>query len=168
MSKNKPKVLESEDENEEEEIQANKILGDKQIEASASTDDITPMETRENVKLHVGHLILIRKFSVTPTIKDMPDGTSKVMYITYIDGCLIDNKEVIDKIKSEGVINEKVKDLIRKNCTDNKFYSTSAGIAMSIKQYVEPALKRGAVLTEVATKKSNYPQDMLILKNPFI
>jgi hypothetical protein len=55
MSKSKPKVLESEDENEEEETQANKILGDKQIEASASTDDITPMETRENVKLHIGH-----------------------------------------------------------------------------------------------------------------
>ena len=166
----KPKVLQEEGEQgeEEEEVEAIQSIGDKPIEAEARADEVAEPETRRNIRDFIGKLLLIRKFQINPTVKTMPDGSNKFMYVSYIDGCVIDNDKVVDEVVKQGTINEKVKKLIKEECKEVKLYSTSAGVAVSLNSYVRPALERGAVLVKVATKKSGYPNDIITLVNPFL
>ena len=166
----KPKVLNQEEEEgeEEEEVRAIESLGSKPIAVEAKTDEITEGEGRVNIKEYIGKIVLIRKFTINPTVKTSPDGSNKMMYVSYIDGCVIEDDDAVKDIVKERTVTNKVKDIIKKECKEMYFYSTSAGIAVSLNSYVRPALERGSVLMKIATKKSGYPQDTITLVNPFI
>ena len=162
----KPSVLNEEEEVEEEPL-AVAGLGDKEVEATASGEEIVPPDTRMNVRDFIGKLLLIKSFKIRPTPKEAPDGTVKIMYVSYIDGCVIEDEDVIERVRKSKTIDAKLKELIAKSCKEVKLYSTSAGVAVSLNNYVRPAMAKGAVLVYVNTKKSKYPQDMVVLEAPF-
>ncbi len=162
MSK-KPSVLEQEEEEEEEQQEEQALQGiTETVSVSASIDEIAEPETRENVKEYMGKLLLISSFTIRPVLKD-----NKFMYVSHIDGCVVENNDVINKIKEIGAIDKEVKELIKKECQPVKLYSTSSGVAVSLNSYVKDALKKGKVLVEITSKKGRYPQDIILLKNPF-
>lgn len=162
----KPSVLNEEEEVEEEPL-AVAGLGDKEVEATATSDEIALPDTRLNVRNFVGKLVLIKSFKIRPTPKEAPDGTVKIMYVSYIDGCVIEDETIIEKVRKSKDIDPKLKEAIAKACREVKLYSTSAGVAVSLNNYVRPAMAKGAVLVYVNTKKSKYPQDMVVLEAPF-
>ena len=162
----RPSVL-NEEEEEEEEPLAIAGLGDKEVEASATGDEIVPPDMRVNVKNYIGKLLLVKAFRIRPTPKETPDGSVKLMYISYIDGCVIEDEDLVEKVRKAKTVDGKLKEEIANACKEVKLYSTSAGVAVSLNNYVRPALARGAVLVYITTKKSKYPQDMVVLENPF-
>jgi uncharacterized protein YeeX (DUF496 family) len=155
----KPSVLEEEEEQEQEQALQD-ITGT--VTVTANSDEIAEPETRENVKEYMGKLLLISSFTIRPVLKD-----NKFMYVSHIDGCVIENADVVNKIKEIGAIDKEVKELIKKECQPVKLYSTSSGVAVSLNSYVKDALKKGKVLVEISSKKGRYPQDIILLKNPF-
>ncbi len=158
MSK-KPSVLEQEEEKEEEK-EMQEIT--EPVSMVAGSDEISEPETRTNVKEYMGKLLLVSSFVIRPTLKD-----DKFMYVSHIDGCVIMSDGVVNKIKEIGAIDKEVKDLVKKECQPVKLYSTSSGVATSLNTYVKDALSRGRVLVEISSKKGRYPQDVILLKNPF-
>jgi hypothetical protein len=163
----KPKFLqeeEQEQEQEQEEMTSSGLptLGEEPVSAFASTDEIAEPEVRENVRDYMGKLLLISSFYIRPVVRE-----DKFMYISHIDGCVIQSDDTIQKIKDAGVIDKDVKEMIKKECQPVKLYSTSSGIANSLNGYVKDNLSRGRVLVEVSSKKGRYPQDIILLKNPF-
>ncbi len=158
MSK-KPSVLEQEEEQQEEKA----LQGvTEPVSVTATTDEISEPETRENIKEYMGKLLLISSFTIRPVLRD-----DKFMYVSHIDGCVITDGNVVNKIKEIGAIDKEVKELIKKECQSVKLYSTSSGVATSLNSYVKDALNKGRVLVEIASKKGRYPQDIILLKNPF-
>ncbi len=163
LEKDKPAVLNEEEEEEEQGVQMGvNTIGDKPVSATATTDEIAEPETRENVKEYMGKLLLISSFNIRPVLRE-----DKLMYVSHIDGCVIDSDEIVNKIKEIGAIDKEVKELIKKECQPVKLYSTSSGVATSLNGYVKDALSKGKVLVEVSSKKGRYPQDIILLKNPF-
>ena len=168
--KGKPKVLEEEEEyvqgvpvEEEEKVN---IPSEGESVVSA-VDDIVDAQTRLKLGDFVGKLVLIRSYTIRPTISSNYGDGNTVLNVSEIDGCIIDDDKVIEEIKKEGRVTDKVKALVRQYCTPQQFYSSSNGIAISLNSYVKPALSKGAVLVKVSQKKSKYNLPMTVLESPF-
>lgn len=153
------------------EKQAPKVFQDEEVEVSvpeevegeAKGDDLVEINSPRNIKEIVGKIIVISRVRITPTLKD-----NDVMEISRIYGTVIDNDEDVKKIIEQGTINDVVKKIVSKYKEEEEFYSTSKGVALSLRNYVIPALNKGRVLAYVTTKKSKYPQDMVVLVSPFL
>jgi hypothetical protein len=95
---------------------------------------------------------------------------NQVTQISYIDGYIVDNKELEEKLvktitDSQTIPIEMVKE-ISKYKKEVYIYSSSQGVYNSLTRYVIPKLRTGSVMVGVALQQSDYPQPMVVLVHP--
>jgi len=169
MVENKKSIKEELQEEEEveetlpEEIQTQRI----QVQEEAKSDELTLPFARENLKEYLWRIIIIKKVEIRDAILRK---NNTPVQISYIDGYIIDNQELEEKLVKEITDNQTIPiDLVKEINKHKKqvfLYSTSQGVYNSLIRNVIPKLKTGAVLVCVAYQQSDYPQPTIVLEHP--
>jgi len=161
----KEELQEEEEEPEEElqEVQTQKI----EVQEEAKSDELTLPFTRQNIKDYLWHLLIVKRVEIRDAILRK---NNTPVQISYIDGYIIDDKELEDKLVKEISDNQTLPiDLVKevnKHKKEVYLYSTSQGVYNSLLRNVIPKLKSGAVLVCVAYQQSDYPQPTIVLEHP--
>lgn len=155
------------DETEKEEI-ADEVQTQKvELAEEATSDELTLPFQRENITNYVWRLLAIRKVEIRDVVFNK---TNQAGQVTYIDGWVIDNPELEEKvlnvIKSNQSLPIELSKEISKHKQEVYLFSTSQGIYYSVLRTVTPKLKQGTVIVGVAYQQSDYPQPMIVLVHP--
>lgn len=158
--------LKEEDEVEEtlpEEIQTQKV----ELTEEAKSDEIALPFQRMNIKEYLWRILIIKRVEVRDVILKK---TNQVTQISYIDGYIIDDKELEEKliekiVDSQTIPVDMIKE-INKHKKEVYIYSSSQGVYNSLMRSVVPKLRTGAVMVGVALQQSDYPQPMVVLVHP--
>jgi len=167
---NKDKTIKDELKEEEEveetlpeEVQTQKI----EIQEEAKSDELVLPFQRLNIKNYLWHLLIIKKVEIRDAILR---NNNQAVQISYIDGYIIDNPEIEEKVIKSITDNQTIPiDLVKevnKHKKEVYVYSVSQGIYYSLIRSVVPKLKSGAVIVGVALQQSDYPQPMVTLVHP--
>jgi len=136
------------------------------VEEAKSDELILPFQ-RMNIKNYLWHLLIIKKVEIRDAILR---NNNQAVQISYIDGYIIDNPEIEEKVMKTIVDNQTLPvDLVKevnKHKKEVHVYSVSQGIYYSLIRSVIPKLKSGAVIVGVALQQSDYPQPMVTLVHP--
>jgi len=158
--------LKEEEETEEilpEEAENQKV----EVVEEAKSDELTLPFQRMNIKNYLWHLLIIKKVEIRDAILR---NNNQAVQISYIDGYIIDNPEIEEKVIKTIVDNQTLPvDLVKevnKHKKEVHVYSVSQGIYYSLIRSVIPKLKSGAVIVGVALQQSDYPQPMVTLVHP--
>jgi hypothetical protein len=161
----KEELKEEEQEEEElpEEIQTQKI----EVQEEAKSEEVVLPFQRINIKEYLWRILIIKRVEVRDVILKK---TNQVTQISYIDGYIIDDKELEEKliekiVDSQTIPVDMVKE-INKHKKEVYLYSTSQGVYYSLIRNVVPKLKSGAVIVGIALQESDYPQPMVTLVHP--
>jgi len=156
-----------EEENEEittpEEVQTQKV----ELVEEAKSEEITLPFQRMNIKDYLWRLLIIKRVEIRDVILRK---NNQVTQVSYIDGFVIDNKDLEEKLirtitDNQTIPIETVKE-ISKYKKEVYIYSSSQGVYNSLTRYVIPKLRTGSVMVGVALQQSDYPQPMLVLVHP--
>ena len=159
---------EEENQNEEEEIIPEQAENQKiEIQAESPSDEIVLPFTRLNIKEYLWRLLIIKRVEIRDVILKK---NNQVAQISYIDGYIIDNKELEEKLiqtitDSQTIPIDMIKE-VNKYKKEIYVYSSSQGVYNSLMRSVIPKLKNGAVIVGVALQESDYPQPMVVLVHP--
>jgi len=164
--KNIKEELKEEEEIEEtlpEEAETQKI----EVSEEAKSDELTLPFQRLNIKEHLWHLLIVKRVEIRDAILR---NNNQAVQISYIDGYVIDDPEVEEKVIKTIVDNQTIPvDLVKevnKHKKEVYLYSVSQGVYYSLMRSVIPKLKSGAVIVGVALQQSDYPQPMVTLVHP--
>jgi len=146
-----------------EEVQTQKV----ELTEEAKNDEITLPFQRMNIKEYLWRLLIIKRVEVRDVVLKK---TNQVTQISYIDGYVIDNKELEEKliekiVDSQTIPVDMVKE-VNKHKKEVYVYSSSQGVYNSLMRSVIPKLKSGAVMVGIALQQSDYPQPMVVLVHP--
>jgi|GEM_PF-3615542 len=161
----KDELKEEEQEEEElpEEVQTQKV----EVQEEAKSDELVLPFARQNLKDYLWRLLIIKRVEIRDAILRK---NNTPVQISYIDGYIIDNKEIEEKLVKEISDNQTLPiDLVKEMNKYKKevhLYSTSQGVYNSLLRNVIPKLKSGAVLVCVAYQQSDYPQPTIVLEHP--
>ncbi len=158
--------LKEEEEQEEtlpEEIQTQKV----ELTEEAKSEEVVLPFQRMNIKEYLWRILIIKRVEVRDVILKK---TNQVTQISYIDGYIIDDKELEEKliekiVDSQTIPVDMVKE-INKHKKEVYIYSSSQGVYNSLMRSVVPKLRTGAVMVGVALQQSDYPQPMITLVHP--
>jgi hypothetical protein len=147
----------------EQEAQAQKI----ELSEEAQSDELTLPFQRLNIKNYLWHLLIIKKVEIRDAILR---NNNQAVQISYIDGYIIDNPELEEKLiktiaDSQTIPIDLVKE-VNKHKKEVYLYSVSQGVYYSLIRSVVPKLKSGAVIVGIALQQSDYPQPMVTLVHP--
>jgi len=158
--------LREEEEQEEtlsEEIQTQKI----ELSEEAKSDELTLPFQRMNIKNFLWKLLIIKRVEIRDVVLKK---TNQVTQISYIDGYVIDDKELEEKLIEKIVDSQTIPvDMIKevnKHKREVYIYSSSQGVYNSLMRSIVPKLRTGAVMVGIALQQSDYPQPMVVLVHP--
>jgi hypothetical protein len=161
--KDELKEEENEEEILEQEAQTQKI----EIQEEAKSDELTLPFARQNLKDYLWHLLIVKRVEIRDAILRK---NNQAVQISYIDGYIIDDPEIEEKVIKTIIDNQTIPiDLIKevnKHKKEVYLYSTSQGVYYSLMRNVIPKIKSGAVLVCVAYQQSDYPQPTIVLEHP--
>jgi hypothetical protein len=169
MVENKKTIKEElKEEEEEEEILPEEAQTQKvELTEEAQSDELTLPFTRQNLKDYLWRLLIIKRVEIRDAVLRK---NNQAVQISYIDGYIIDNPELEEKVVKTIVDNQTIPiDLVKevnKHKKEVYLYSTSQGVYYSLMRNVIPKLKSGAVLVCVAYQQSDYPQPTIVLEHP--
>jgi len=155
--KNIKDELKEEEEMEEvtpEELQTQKI----EIQEEAKSDEITLPFQRMNIKEYLWRLLIIKKVEIRDVILKK---TNQVTQISYIDGYIIDDKELEEKliekiIDSQTIPVDMVKE-VNKHKKEVYIYSSSQGVYNSLMRSIVPACPSAFIPPAIAPQNSSLP-----------
>ena len=155
--------LKEEEELEEEEVQTQKI----ELVEEAKNDELTLPFQRENITNYMWRLLIVKKVEIRDVVFRK---TGKAGQVSLIDGYVIDDPELEEKVLKEIVDNRNLPINLAKEINEHKrevqLVSSSQGVYYSLIRNVIPKLKNGAVITGIAYQESDYPQPMVVLVHP--
>jgi len=156
------------EEEEEEEVIPEQAENQKiEVQEEAKSDELTLPFTRLNIKEYLWRLLIIKRVEIRDVILKK---TNQVTQISYIDGYIIDNKELEEKLVKTIVDNQTIPIDMAKEINKYKkevyVYSSSQGVYNSLMRTVIPKLRTGAVIVGIALQESDYPQPMVVLVHP--
>ena len=161
--KDELKEEEQEPEEELQEAETQKI----EVQEEAKSDELVLPFARQNLKDYLWHLLIIKRVEIRDAILRK---NNTPVQISYIDGYIVDNPDIEEKIIKTIVDNQTLPiDLVKevnKHKKEVYLYSTSQGVYNSLMRNVIPKLKSGAVLVCVAYQQSDYPQPTIVLEHP--
>jgi hypothetical protein len=154
---------EKEEEVTPEELQTQKI----ELTEEAQSEEVVLPFQRMNIKEYLWRVLIIKRVEIRDVILKK---TNQVTQISYIDGYIIDDKELEEKLIEKIVDNQTIPvDMVKeinKHRKEVYIYSSSQGVYNSLMRSVVPKLKTGAVMVGVALQQSDYPQPMVVLVHP--
>jgi len=167
---NKEKSIKEElkEENEEEigtpeETETQKV----ELVEEAKSDELTLPFQRENINAYMWKLLIVKKVEIRDVVFRK---TGQVGQVSLIDGYVIDDPELEEKILKEIVDNRNLPINLAKEINEHKrevhLVSSSQGVYYSLVRNIIPKLKNGAVITGIAYQQSDYPQPMVVLVHP--
>jgi len=146
-----------------EEAQTQKI----EVQEEAKNDELTLPFQRLNIKDYLWHLLIIKRVEIRDAILR---NNNQAVQISYIDGYIIDDKELEEKLIKTITDSQTIPIDLAKEVNKHKkevyLYSVSQGVYYSLLRTVIPKLKSGAVIVGVALQQSDYPQPMVTLVHP--
>jgi len=161
--KDELKEEEQEPEEELQEAETQKI----EVQEEAKSDELVLPFARQNLKDYLWHLLIVKRVEIRDAILRKNNTPAQ---ISYIDGYIIDNKDLEDKLIKEITDNQTIPiDLVKEINKHKKevfLYSTSQGVYNSLIRNVIPKLKQGAVMVCIAYQQSDYPQPTIVLEHP--
>jgi len=167
---NKEKSIKEElkEENEEElEISGETETQKVELIEEAKSEELTLPFQRENINNYMWRLLIVKKVEVRDVVFKK---TGKAGQVSLIDGYVIDDPELEEKVLKEIVDNRNLPINLAKEINEHKrevhLVSSSQGVYYSLVRNVIPKLKNGAVITAIAYQESDYPQPMVVLKHP--
>jgi len=169
MVENKKNLKEElqEEENEEEVIPEETQTQKIEVQEEAKSDELVLPFQRMNIKEYLWRLLIIKRVEIRDVVLKK---TNQVTQISYIDGYIIDNKELEEKLIKTIADNQSIPiDMVKEVNKYKKevyIYSSSQGVYNSLMRSVIPKLKSGAVIVGVALQESDYPQPMVVLVHP--
>jgi hypothetical protein len=156
-----------EEENEEEIVEQEAETQKVELIEEAKSDELVLPFARQNLKDYLWRLLIIKRVEIRDAILRK---NNTPVQISYIDGYIIDNKEIEEKLVKEITDNQTIPiDLVKeinKHRKEVYLYSTSQGVYNSLLRNVIPKLKNGAVLVCIAYQQSDYPQPTIVLEHP--
>ncbi|AAL27722.1 hypothetical protein SIFV0011 [Sulfolobus islandicus filamentous virus] len=136
------------------------------VEEAKSDEFVLPFQ-RENLKNYLWRLLIIKKVEIRDVILK---NSNEPAQVSYIDGYVIDNNELEQRLIKEIVNNQTIPINLLKEVNNHKkevyLFSTSQGVYYSLLRSVVPKLKNGAVIVGIALQQSDYPQPMVTLVHP--
>ena len=167
---NKEKSIKEElkEENEEqiempEETETQKV----ELVEEAKSDELTLPFQRENINEYMWKLLVVKKVEIRDVVFRK---TGQAGQVSFIDGWIIDNDELEEKVLKEITNNRTLPVTLVKEINANKkevyLVSSSQGVYYSLIRNIIPKLKNGAVITGIAYQQSDYPQPMVVLVHP--
>lgn len=166
VEKSKIKEELKEDEQNDENIDETQTQKIELSEEAKSEEFVLPFQ-RENLNKYVWKLLIVKKVEIRDVVFNK---TGEAGQVSYIDGYIIDDDNLIEKIVN--VIQDQQTlpiDLVKEINSKKKevyLFSSSQGVYYSLLRSVVPKLKQGAVIVGVAYQQSDYPQPMLVLVHP--
>jgi len=167
---NKEKSIKEElkEENEEEELEEEEVQTQKvELVEEAKSDELTLPFQRENITNYMWKLLIVKKVEIRDVVFRK---TGKAGQVSLIDGYVIDDPELEEKVLKEIVDNRNLPINLAKEINEHKrevqLVSSSQGVYYSLLRNVIPKLKNGAVITAIAYQESDYPQPMVVLVHP--
>jgi hypothetical protein len=158
--------LKEENEEEEEELQEMETQKIELVE-EAKSDELTLPFQRENIINYMWRLLIVKKVEVRDVVFKKTNNAGQV---SLIDGWIIDNPEIEEKVMKEIIDNRTLPITLIKEINAHKkevnLVSSSQGVYYSLLRNVIPKLKNGAVITAIAYQQSDYPQPMVVLVHP--
>jgi len=153
----------------EEEIEMPEETETQKIELieEAKSDELTLPFQRENINNYMWRLLIIKKVEIRDVVFKK---TGKAGQVSLIDGYVIDDPQLEEKVLKEIVDNRNLPINLAKEINEHKrevhLVSSSQGVYYSLVRNVIPKLKNGAVITAIAYQESDYPQPMVVLVHP--
>jgi len=159
---------EEQTQNEEEEIIQEQAENQKvELVEEAQSDELVLPFQRENIKKYLWRLLIVKKVEIRDVILR---NNNNVAQVSYIDGYIIDNESVEEKLIKTITDTQTIPIDLTKEVNKHKkevyLYSTSQGVYYSLIRSIVPKLKSGAVIVGVALQQSDYPQPMVTLVHP--
>lgn len=168
VSKEKSVKEELKEEEQEENLEIANTENQKiELTVEAQNDQLSLPFERENIKNYLWKVLIIKKVEIRDVILKT---NNEPVQVSYIDGYIIDNSELEQKLVKEITDNRTIPiDLVKevnKHKKEVHLFSTSQGVYYSLMRSVVPKLREGAVIVGVALQESDYPQPMLTLVHP--
>ena len=167
---NKEKNIKEElkEENEEEigtpeETETQKV----ELIEEAKSEELTLPFQRENINNYMWKLLVVKKVEIRDVVFRK---TGQAGQVSFIDGWIIDDNELEEKVLKEITNNRTLPVTLVKEINAHKkdvyLVSSSQGVYYSLLRNIIPKLKNGSVITGIAYQQSDYPQPMVVLVHP--
>ena len=167
---NKEKSIKEElkEENEEEELEGEEVQTQKvELVEEAKSDELALPFQRENIGNYMWRLLIVKKVEVRDVVFKKTNNAGQV---SLIDGWIIDDPEIEEKVMKEIIDNRTLPITLIKEINAHKrevnLVSSSQGVYYSLLRNVIPKLKNGSVIVGIAYQQSDYPQPMVVLVHP--
>jgi len=156
------------EENEEElEISGETETQKVELVEEAKSEELTLPFQRENINNYMWRLLIVKKVEIRDVVFKK---TGKAGQVSLIDGYVIDDPQLEEKVLKEIVDNRNLPINLAKEINEHKrevhLVSSSQGVYYSLVRNVIPKLKNGSVITAIAYQESDYPQPMVVLVHP--
>ena len=133
----------------------------------AKSEELTLPFQRENINNYMWRLLIVKKVEIRDVVFKK---TGKAGQVSLIDGYVIDDPQLEEKVLKEIIDNRNLPINLVKEINEHKrevhLVSSSQGVYYSLVRNVIPKLKNGGVITAIAYQESDYPQPMVVLVHP--